>query len=147
MKNSITKLLSIILLFTLIVSCNTKIKPASERVKKIWTAKVVVENTTTVFTAGATSNVKPGYSTYSLDLSAPPKVTLRDIDGGSYTGTYDVSVANKLSLKGLTPQPTGTGGNLDFNMTIVSDTELKLVTTTAYPKTGNTNNTYTLISN
>jgi hypothetical protein len=128
-----------------IFSCKPKVAPVSERIAKIWTASSVKENGTEVYKTGGTSNTKPGYSTYKLDLSTPPNVTIREIDGGTYTGTYSVT-ATTLSIKGLTPQPTGTGGNLDFSITSLSDDGISLVLTgtTPYPKTGNTTNTYTL---
>ncbi len=130
-----------------VVSCKPKVAPVSERIAKIWTASSVKENGTEVYKLGGTSNTKPGYSTYKLDLSSPPTVTIREIDGGTYTGTYSVT-ATTLSIKGLTPQPTGTGGNLDFAITSLSDEgkDLILTATTPYPKTGNTTNTYTLTS-
>jgi hypothetical protein len=129
-------------------ACGPKVAPVSERIAKVWIAAAVKENSTEVYKKGGTSNIKPGYSTYKLDLSAPPAVTIREIDGGTYTGTYTVT-ATTLSIKGLTPQPTGTGGNLDFTITSLSDegTDLILTSTTPYPKTGNTTNTYTLTLN
>jgi hypothetical protein len=142
-------LLSTIFAFGVLIisSCGPKVAPVSERIAKIWTASSVKENSTEVYKTGGTTNTKPGYSTYKLDLSAPPAVVIREIDGGTYTGTYTVT-ATTLSIKGLTPQPTGTGGSLDFTITTLSDDgkSLVLTATTPYPKTGNTTNTYTLIS-
>lgn len=131
----------------IISSCGPKVAPVSERIAKTWTASSVKENSTEVYKTGGTTNTKPGYSTYKLDLSAPPAVVIREIDGGTYTGTYTVT-ATTLSIKGLTPQPTGTGGSLDFTITTLSDDgkSLVLTATTPYPKTGNTTNTYTLVS-
>jgi hypothetical protein len=130
-----------------IFSCKPKVAPVSERIAKIWTASSVKENDTEVYKTGGTANTKPGYSTYKLDLSTPPNVTIREIDGGTYTGTYSVT-ATTLSIKGLTPQPTNTSGNLDFTITSLSDegTNLVLTGTKPYAKTGNTTNTYTLIT-
>lgn len=143
-------LLSTLFAFGVLVisSCGPKVAPVSERIAKVWTAASVKENSTEVYKTGGTANTKPGYSTYRLDLSAPPAVTIREIDGGTYIGTYTVT-ATTLSIKGLMPQPTGTGGNLDFTITSLSDegTNLVLTGTTPYPKTGNTTNTYTLVTN
>ena len=129
-------------------ACVPKVAPVSERIAKVWTASSVKENSTEVYKTGGSANTKPGYSTYKLDLSAPPAVTIREIDGGTYTGTYTVT-ATMLSIKGLTPQPTGTGGNIDLSITSLSDDgkNLTLTSTTPYPKTGNTTNIYTLITN
>ena len=127
-------------------SCGTKVPPVSERIKKVWIAQTVKENTTEVYNRSG-SSTKPGYSTYKLDLSAAPAVTLKDIDGGTYTGTYSVT-ATSLSITGLTPQPTGTGGSLTFTITSLADdaSTLVLTATQPYPKTGNTTNVYSLVA-
>ena len=132
----------------ILVSCGPKIPPVSERIKKVWTVQSVKENSVEVYKLGGTTNTKPGYSTYKLDLSVPPAVTIREIDGGTYTGTYSITGTNVLSIKGLTPQPTGTGGTLEFTITTLADDGLTMVLTATqpYPKTGNTTNTYSLVS-
>ncbi|MCP9769843.1 hypothetical protein EGI22_18210 [Lacihabitans sp. LS3-19] len=114
---------------------------------KIYTASSVKENGTEVFSKAGTSNTKPGYGSYKMDLSKPPTVTIRDVDGGTYTGTYSVT-ATTLTISELTPQPTGTGGGLSFAITSLSDTGTDLILTAnqTYPKTGNTTNIYTLVS-
>lgn len=128
-------------------SCGTKVPPVSERIAKIYTATSVKENGTEVFSKTGTSNTKPGYGSYKMNLSKPPAVVIRDVDGGTYTGTYSVT-ATTLTITGLTPQPTGTGGNLSFTITSLSDTGTDLVLTAnqTYPKTGNTTNIYSLVS-
>jgi hypothetical protein len=146
-----TVYLTILFAFGVIIisSCGSKVAPVSERIAKVWKAASVKENAVEVYkTGGGSANTKPGYVSYSLDLSAPPAVKIKDVDGGTYTGTYSVT-ATTLSIKGLTPQPTGTGGNLDFQITSLSDegTNLVLKGTIPYPKTGNTTNTYTLVTN
>jgi hypothetical protein len=125
-------------------SCKPKVPPASDLAKKIWIAQSVKENNVEVFKTGSSSNPKPGYGSYRLDLTTPPTVTLKDIDGGSYTGTYTVT-STLLSLKGLTPQPTGTGGNLDFTISTINETSLVMSNSQPYPKTGNTTNIYSLV--
>jgi hypothetical protein len=140
------KILAFLALITFVTGCKKKVAPTSERIKKVWTIKSVTENGTVVFTLGAANNVKLGYSTYKLDLGTPPSVSLRDVDGGTYKGTYSIPAEGKLSLKGLTPEPTGTLGNLDFAVTFISATEISLAATTPYPKTGNTTNVYVLTS-
>jgi hypothetical protein len=138
------KILAFLALLTFVTACKKKVAPTSERIKKVWTIKSVSENGTEVFKLGAATNIKPGYSTYKLDLSAPPAVSLRDVDGGTYKGTYSIPSNTQLSLKALTPEPTGTAGNLDFNVSFISATEITLTATTPYPKTGNTTNVYVL---
>jgi hypothetical protein len=140
------KIIAFLAFLTLVIGCKKKIAPTSERIKKVWTIKSVKENGTEVYKAGATSNIKPGYSTYKLDLSTPPKVSLRDVDGGTYSGSYAVPSNTSLSLTGLNPAPTGTAGNLDFTVSFISDTEITLTNTQPYQKTGNTTNIYTLTS-
>jgi hypothetical protein len=142
-------LLSTLLIVSLLIfsSCGTKVAPVSERIAKIYTASSVKENGSEVFNKTGTSNIKPGYGSYKMDLSSPPKVSIKDVDGGTYTGTYSVT-ATELTINGLTPQPTGTSGNLNFTITTLSDTGTELILTAkqTYPKTGNTTNVYTLVS-
>ncbi|NBA84377.1 hypothetical protein GVN16_01305 [Emticicia sp. CRIBPO] len=141
-------LLSAILACSVFVisSCKTKVTPLSEKIAKVWTARLVKENNEIVYQNGATSNIKPGYSSYRLDLSSAPTAIIKDVDGGTYSGTYSLQGETKLLITGLNPQPTGTGGNLNFTITSIGDAELILTADQAYPKTGNTTNTYTLIS-
>jgi hypothetical protein len=140
------KILAFLAVLAFVTSCKTKVAPTSERIKKVWTIKSVTENGTEVFKLGAANNVKPGYSTYKLDLSAPPAVSLRDVDGGTYKGIYSIPTENSLNLSGLAPEPTGTAGKLDFKVVFISATEISLTATTPYPKTGNTTNVYVLTS-
>ncbi len=118
--------------------------PVAERVKKVYTAQSVTENGTIVYSSGSTG-IKPGYSSYRLDLTAGSTFSLRDVDGTTFTGSYSVTNTS-LSLSGITPQPTGTSGTLNFSITSISD-DGKSMTLTAnqtYAKTGNTTNVYTL---
>ncbi len=139
----------IVLVFaaSVLISCKTKVKPLSERIAKVWVARVVNEGSSTVYSSGSPTNAKPGYASYRLNLSSAPNVSLTEVDGNTYTGTYSLQGETTLVLSGLNPQPTGTGGTLTYSITSISDTELVLSLTTAYPKTGNTNNKYTLITN
>lgn len=117
--------------------------PVSERIAKVWTARIVNEGTATVYTKGGTSS-KPGYSGFLLDLSKTPAVTYREFDGNSFTGTWSVPTDTQLVLTALNPQPTGTNGTITFTIDNLTDTELKLTRTTASQKTGNSSNVYTL---
>ncbi len=123
-----------------------KIAPLSERIQKLWSAQLVKENSTTTFTKGATTNTRPGYSAFRLDLSSTTTVVFVDFDGTRCTGTWEVSSDEKrLILKNLSPQPTGTNGTIEFTITEATDAKLVLTRTTASQKTGGTINVYELI--
>ena len=140
----ITILLVSVCLFAL--SCKTKVVPVSETIKKTWTANIIKEGSATVYTKGAAANTKPGYSSFVLNLLIAPSVTLKEADGNTFTGQYELVGDTKLVLKNLNPIPTGTGGIIEFTITSVTDTELKIVRTTASQKTGGTINDYSLIN-
>ncbi|MGL4632091.1 MAG: hypothetical protein ACRCVT_12885 [Leadbetterella sp.] len=119
-------------------------KTLSDKLKLVWGADVVQYGSTQVYKAGAAGNTTD-YSKYKLDLSSPPNVTLTEFDGNSFTGKYSVA-GSTVSLTGLTPEPTGTGGKIDFTATIDASNVLTLVATQNSPKTGNSKNTYVLKS-
>ncbi len=143
-------LLSLLSLFVL-AACGGKDKTAalSDRIRQTWTVNVARENSTVVYTKGAASNTKPAYATFKLDLSntQTQRVVLTEIDGNSFTGTWTLSAdEKKLTLGGLTPQPTGTNGILEFTLNgEPSDISLNLTRTTANLKTGGTINGYELV--
>ncbi len=136
------------ILVFLLTACQEPVPPVAERIQKVYTAKTVTHDGITVYTSGVSGNIVPEYSSYRLDLSASGKATLRDISGDSFTGSFSAT-DNSLTLSGLTPQPTGSGGTLTFDITSVSDDGKSLVLTAskASPKTGNTVNVYTLAAN
>lgn len=144
MKQTILVLLLLPLLFS---ACSSeKIAPLSERIQKLWSAQLVKENSTTTFTKGATTNARPGYTAFRLDLSTATTVVFVDFDGTRCTGTWEVSSDEKrLILKNLSPQPTGTNGIIEFTITEITDAKLVLTRTTASQKTGGTINVYELI--
>lgn len=145
-KTSFTAFLSIIALFLAFTGCKkTKTPPVSERVAKVWTARVVNHSSSTVYTRGGTSNVQPGYSNFKLDLSSPPTVRYTEYDGNTFVGQYSVPSDDRIVLTALNPAPSGeTNGTIEFSITGISDTELKLSRSTASQKTGGTINDYTL---
>jgi hypothetical protein len=149
MKKQYLTFTALLAVLFLAQSCGPKIPPVSERIAKIWIASSVKEDNVEVYKTGGSANIKPGYSTYRIDLSAPPKAVIREVDGGTYTGTYEIVGSNKLTIKGLSPEPTGTGGTLEFTITTLSEdgTALVLTANQAYPKTGNTKNVYSLVTN
>ena len=147
-KTYLSAFLCVLVLATLFVGCKkpVKIAPVADRIAKAWTARKVDENSTTVYTKGVASNVRPGYSNFRLDLSSKPNATLVDWDGNRFNGTWALSGDTKLILSGLTPQPTGTNGTIEFNISGLNDTgtEVVLTRTAASQKTGGTINVYTL---
>lgn len=145
-KTYLSALFCVLALAIFFVGCKkpVKIAPVADRIAKAWTARKVDENSTTVYTKGGSNNVRPGYSNFRLDLSSKTSVTLVDFDGNRFTGTYTVPSDTRLVLSGLTPQPTGTNGTIEFTIGTLSDTEVVLTRTAASQKTGGTINIYTL---
>jgi hypothetical protein len=143
--SSVLLTLSLLALTGLLTGCpGSKPAPVTERIAKAWTARIVEHGSTTVYTKGNTSSAFTGYSNFLLDLSKPSAVTYRELDGNTFTGTYSIPTDNRLILNALTPQPSGTGGTIEFTIDALSDSELKLTRTTPSVKTGNTTNKYTL---
>jgi hypothetical protein len=119
--------------------------PLSEQIAKNWSANIVKEGATVVYTKGATMNIKAGYSSFKLNLSSPSSVTLSEFDGNTFTGQWSLTADGKtLTLTGLNPQPTGTGGTISFAISEATSTSLKLTRTSASAKTGGTFNDYQL---
>lgn len=144
-----TKVLQFCLILVfLLTGCEEKVPSVAERIQKLYTIKTVTHDGITVYTSGAAGNIFPEYSSYRLDLSTAEQASLHDITGETFAGTY-TATDNTLTLTGLTPQPTGSGGTLTFQITSISDDgkNLVLTATKVSPKTGNTINVYTLISN
>jgi hypothetical protein len=150
MKKQILSLCGLIALVFVLTACpKAKTPPLSERIAKVWTAGTVKENGTVVYTKGGASNTKPGYTSFKLDLknvNGTKTVTLTEVDGNSFTGTWELSAdEKKLILRGLTPQPTGTNGVIEYTINgDVTDTQLSLTRTAASLKTGGTINDYQL---
>ena len=147
MKKSFLSILFSAALALVLFSCGkTSVTPLSERIAKAWTASIVKEGGTVVYTKGLTSS-KPGYSNFRLSLSSTNTATLTEFDGNTFTGTWALSTDEKtLTLSGLSPQPTGTGGVIAYTITTFEDTKIQMVRTTASQKTGNTINDYTLVN-
>lgn len=137
-------LFSLVTLSSLLLGCKgNQPAPVSERIAKVWTASKVDENSTTVYTKGASNNIR-NYSGFKLDLSAPPTVKYTEYDGNTFVGQYSVPDDNTLKLTNLNPSPTGDNGSITFTINSIDDTNLKLTRTTASQKTGGTTNVYTL---
>ncbi|MFD2572359.1 hypothetical protein ACFSUS_17095 [Spirosoma soli] len=143
-KNYFTAFLLALSFLGLLTGCGgSKTPPLSERIAKVWTARVVNYGTNTVYTRGATSNVQ-NYANYKLDLSKPPTVEYTELDNNKFVGQYSVQGDTRLILTNLNPSPTGDNGTIEFKIDGISDNELKITRTTASVKTGNTINSYTL---
>ena len=143
-KTPFIAFLSIVTLFGVLTGCKkNSVAPVSERIAKVWTAQKVDENSTTVYTKGATANVR-NYSSFQLDLSKPPAVTYVEFDGNRFTGQYSVPSDTRLVLSNLNPSPTGANGTVEFTISNLTDNSVTLTRTTASQKTGNTTNVYNL---
>ncbi len=143
--NLSTSFFAVLVAAFMIAGCGKdKVAPVSERIAKIWTATKVDQSSTTVYTKGGASNAVPGYVNFRLNLTSPTTVQYTEFDGNTFTGTWSVPTDTRLVLTGLTPQPTGTGGTIEFTITTLTDNQLVLARTTASQKTGGTTNTYTL---
>jgi hypothetical protein len=141
-----TQLFSL-LLMALLWACKgtDKVTPVSERIQKTWSAQSIKEGSSTVFSRGGSSNTKPGYSSFRLELASGGVVRFTDFDGVVVTGTWSISADEKtLILSGLTPQPNGTNGSISFTISSLTDSSLTIIRTTASQKTGGTLNEYTL---
>ncbi len=128
----------LLLAFTIFVSLSgcEKIPPLSERIAKTWRAGIVLWSGTTVYSRGGLSNTTAGYTNYSLQLTTAGSVILREFTGETFNGQWELVGESTLVLKNLSPAPTGTNGTLEYKIDSISDTELKLSSTTAYAKTG-----------
>lgn len=137
---------SILFLVLIVAACQPK-TPAPLNLGRIWKAQTVKEGTQLVYTEGSSNNVKPGYSTFRLDLSQTDKVSLKDIDGRTLVGVWSLSPDNKrLILEKLVPQPTATIGTIEFFILgDPTDANLQLQRTTESRKTGNSMNEYALV--
>jgi hypothetical protein len=138
---------SIMILGLLAVGCKKDPKPVSEKIAKAWTAESVKHGATVVYTRGGSGNIEAAYSGFRLTLTnsgGTKTATLVDVDGKTFTGTWELEGDTKLVLSNLTPQPTGSGGKLEFTINSIDDAKVVLTRLTASPKTGGTINEYTL---
>lgn len=141
-------LLACLVLLNLLAGCQPKPVPSiADQLGRVWQAQTVKEGDAVVYTQGGSSNVKPGYVNFRLDLSQLGAVKLKDIDGRQLTGTWTVSTDNRrLLLSGLNPRPTNTDGSIDYYIVEVpTTTSLRLERTAESRKTGNSLNQYGLI--
>ena len=140
------KICLFVILSTLVSQCKKDtVESTADKIKKIWTVQTVKENGTNVYTKGGSANIKTYYTNFQLDLSNPPAVTLTEVDGLTFTGTYELVGDTKLILKNLTPAPFGTNGTIEFIITKIDGTQFEITRITTSLKTGGTTNIYALI--
>lgn len=117
----------------------------SELIKKSWIPQTVQENGAVVYTKGAASNTRAGYTNFQLSLSGASTATLTELDSNTFTGTYEFQGDTKLILKNLNPQPSGSGGTIEYSITKSTATNLDLNRTATSLKTGGSTNGYALV--
>jgi hypothetical protein len=144
------KNITLIILIFAISSCGktdtpAPIVPVSELIKKTWIPQTVQENGTVVYTKGLSSNIRAGYTNFQLSLSGSSTATLTEFDGNIFTGTYELQGDTKLILKNLNPQPSGSGGTIEYSITKSTATNLDLTRTSTSLKTGGSTNGYALV--
>ncbi len=140
------QLLNILFGLTILLSaCEPK---AAEPIQigKVWKAQQVSQNGTLVYQEGSSTNTRPSYSLFRLDLSVPEQVVFTDLDSRRTTGTWSLSTNNlRLILENLVPPPSESIGNVEFYIDGYTPNQLKLKRTTESRKTGNSVNEYVLI--
>ncbi|WP_461138484.1 hypothetical protein [Spirosoma pomorum] len=143
--NSLISFLLAFVLVGFLSGCGgKKVAPVSERIAKVWTIQKAEENSTTVYTRGATGNAKPGYSGFKLDLSNPPVARYTAFDGNLFVGQYSLSSDTRLVLSNLNPSPSDANGRVEFDISDLNDNSVILTRTEGDRKTGGTINRYTL---
>lgn len=155
MTSSLKHLALPLLIGGLLLGCKTdNATPISETKRitdgltgKSWKAQKVQEGSLTVYQAGQAGSTAPGYQNYQLTFTGQ-KTKLTELTNDSFEGDWAISdVGNRtsLTLRNLTPLPTGTAGSMAFDVTSFTEAQLVLTATQANLKTGNTLNVYTLI--
>lgn len=115
---------------------------------KNWKLKQIKEATTTVYVDGRSDNIVPGYRQYEQRFTGG-RIRLTEFTGEVFEGSWTVVESGAqltLLFQNLTPAPSGTGGTIDYNLTLLSDQEIQLTATKGNLKTGSTINSYVLIA-
>lgn len=136
--------LGALFMLTMLSNCKkSENEPSLEdQAKKVWVANQVTENAILVYDRSGGAKIRD-YGSFKLDLSAPPTVTLTEVEGSAMRGKYQIVDRDKLVLSDLNPIPTGTTGSITYNLTL-TDGSMDLQQTANNSKTGNTRNTYRL---
>ena len=148
MKRISTILMVVVAVGFVTMSCKKTPKSLTEIIGRAWVPQTVKEASSVVYTKGGANNAQPGYSGWRLDLSSPSSATIKERDGNSFSGQWEVreGTTNTLVLKNLTPQPTGTNGTIEFTINSSSETQFDITRTTSSQKTGGTINNYSLVT-
>lgn len=120
-------------------------KPMSESIRRVWKAKKVKQNDFVVYEHGVASNAIPGYINFRLNLSDPSKVILIEFNDDRFNGEWELVGTQQLILSSLIPEPTFSGGTINYSLQVVNEDEIILTQSTPSIKTGNTINEYTLV--
>ncbi len=129
----------------LVAGCKGKKKPLSERIAKAWVAEAVKHDNTLVYEKGNSGSSAPGYSGYLLILGSDNSATLTELEGTTFTGTWELQGETRLILRNLGPEePTGSGGVLEYTIRSIEDNKLVLLSVKPSVKTGSTVNEYSL---
>jgi hypothetical protein len=145
MKKSYTILWSFLFIFSLVFAgCKKKVKPLTERIAKSWSAETVKEGSVVVYSKGGAGNTQGGYAQFRLTLVDGGSAILIDRDNTAFTGIWQLTGDSKLTLKNLSPEPTGTGGTIEYTINSFDESKMVITRTTESIKTGKTINQYTL---
>lgn len=116
------------------------------KISKSWIAQSVTEDNTLVYTRGGNGNIKNGYSSYRLILEISGNVKLTEVNGDQINGTWQLLAGDtRLALQNLTPQPSESGGVLEFTINSADEKKMNLTATKINYKTGGTINKYELV--
>lgn len=146
-KTSVIALLLVTVFFSVLTGCKKEPAPSvSELIAKNWTLTKVEETNVTVYTRGATNNIRD-YSKFRLNLSSPPTANYSDWDGVASTGKYTVPTDTRLVISDMNPQLTtssgGTAGTIEFTINSIDANNLVITRVGTSIKTGGTTNKYT----
>lgn len=142
--------LLLVLLGFLLAGCASKgttVDPMDKRIAKSWKVSVAREGSTIVFEVGGSNNSRPGYVNFTMNLTGGGTVSFTDFDGTRFSGNWELQGTSRLILKNLNPEPTGTNGTMEFNISEFTDTSMTITRTTGSAKTGGTINVYKMTTN
>ncbi|WP_080058167.1 hypothetical protein [Spirosoma aerolatum] len=114
---------------------------------KRWKAFRVEEAGVLVYQEGKADNLFPGYRNYELQFTGS-RIKLTEFTKETFEGDWSITQQGSrvyLILQNLTPIPTETQGELEYEVYQFDDSQMTLVATKTNRKTGNTINTYTLV--
>ncbi len=122
----------------------SNVPTVAQKIKKAWSANQVIEGGSVVFEKSNANNIKAGYGQFKLDLSNASSASLKEFDGNTFAGIYELVGEKTLILKNLNPLPTGNNGTIEYTITEVNSSVLKLNRVTSNAKTGGQSISYIL---